>query len=66
MLHLYALLAEEAPAQLVLPAWAFPAIAAAVFILLAFVTWSYRDVANRHSDKTNGASGASDAGHGHH
>jgi hypothetical protein len=66
MSHLYALLAEAAPAQLVLPNWAFPAIAAAVFITLAFVTWSWRDVANRHSDKTGGDSTAPDAGHGHH
>lgn len=65
MSHAYALLAEAAPAQLVLPAWAFPAIAAAVFVILAFVTWSYRDVANRHSDKT-AAADHSDAGHGHH
>ena len=66
MSHLYTLLTEAAPAQLVLPNWAFPAIAVAVFLVLAFVTWSYRDVANRHSDKTGGASGHSDAGHGHH
>ena len=66
MSHLYALLAESAPAQLVLPNWAFPAIAGAVFLLLAIITWSYRDVANRHSDKTSGASAHSDAGHGHH
>ena len=66
MSHLYALLAGEAPAQLVLPNWAFPAIAAAFFIVVALVTWSYRDVANRHSDKTGGAADHSDAGHGHH
>jgi hypothetical protein len=65
MSHLFALLAE-APAPLVLPNWAFPAIAAAAFLVLGFVTWSYRDVANRHSDKTGGASGHSDAEHGHH
>ena len=66
MSHLYTLLTEAAPAQLVLPNWAFPAVAGAVFLVLALVTWSYRDVANRHSDKTGGASGHSDAGHGHH
>jgi hypothetical protein len=58
--------AEEAPAQLVLPNWAFPAIAAAVFLTLGLVTWSWRDVANRHSNKTGSASEHSDAGHGHH
>jgi len=48
------LLAEthEELAPMVAPPWVFAAIAAAVFILLAFVTYSYRDVANRHSDKT--------------
>jgi hypothetical protein len=57
--------AEEAPATLVLPNWAFPAIAAAIFITLGFISWSWRDVANRHSDKTT-PSDSSDAGHGHH
>jgi hypothetical protein len=40
-------------AELVLPVWAFPTIAAAIFLLLAVVTWSYRDVAHRHNDKTS-------------
>jgi hypothetical protein len=31
-----------------------PAIAFAVFLLLGITTWSYRDVANRHSHKTDG------------
>ena len=31
----------------------FAVIAAAIFTILGFVTWSYRDVANRHSDKTS-------------
>ena len=43
----------EEPAPLILPPIAFAGIAAGVFILLAFITWSYRDVANRHSDKTS-------------
>ncbi|TPW70169.1 hypothetical protein [Schumannella sp. 10F1B-5-1] len=33
------------------PTWVFPLIAAVGFLILAFVVWSYRDVANRHSDK---------------
>jgi hypothetical protein len=41
----------------------FAAIAAAIFIVLALVSWSYRDVAHRHNDKTSGAEGR---GHGHH
>jgi hypothetical protein len=51
MLSLITLAAEEAPAQLVLPNWAFPLIAAAFFLLLALVSWSFRDVANRHADR---------------
>lgn len=40
---------ESAP--LILPAWAFPLIAALAFLFMAVVTWTYRDVANRHADK---------------
>ena len=43
--------AEEAPAQLVLPNWAFPLIVAIGFVVLALVSWSFRDVANRHADR---------------
>ncbi len=45
-----------------LPPIAFAAIAAAIFLTLALVTWSYRDVANRHSDKTSDSAGQD----GHH
>ena len=41
-------------AELVMPTWAFPAIAAGVFLLLAVITWSYRDVYHRHGEKTSG------------
>ncbi len=59
------LLAEthEELAPMVAPPWVFAAIAAAIFIMLAFVTYSYRDVANRHSDKTSGQDATE---HGHH
>jgi|GEM_PF-1015118 hypothetical protein len=51
-------------AELVLPTWAFPAIAASIFLVLALVTWSYRDVYHRHADKTAGdASSHQDAHH---
>ena len=53
---------EEELAPLILPPIAFAGIAAGVFILLAFITWSYRDVANRHSQKT----GDDDHQTGHH
>jgi hypothetical protein len=35
----------------------FGAIAFTVFLLLGFVTWSYRDVANRHDHKNNHSEG---------
>ncbi|TPW74519.1 hypothetical protein [Schumannella soli] len=53
------------------PTWVFPLIAAVFFIGAAFVVWSYRDVANRHSDKVGDAvehtSGMDEgsAGHSH-
>ena len=59
------LAAEETQHALIFPNWVFPLIAAIVFVFLFIVCYSFRDVANRHSDKTGGASGHSDAGHGH-
>jgi hypothetical protein len=44
---------EEELAPLIAPPIVFAGIAAAIFVVLAFVTWSFRDVANRHSDKTS-------------
>lgn len=34
------------------PIW-FPVIAAGLFIFMGMVVWSFRDVANRHSHKTD-------------
>lgn len=51
MLPLATLAAEEAPAQLIMPAWAFPLIFAILFLVLALISWSFRDVANRHADR---------------
>jgi len=53
MLSLVTLIAEheEELAPLIMPPLAFAGIAIAVFVVLGFVSWSYRDVANRHSDK---------------
>lgn len=50
-MHFLLTLAGEAPAHLFLPNWAFPAISAGVFLVLALVSWSFRDVANRHADR---------------
>jgi hypothetical protein len=44
---------EEELAPLIMPPAAFAGIAAAIFLVLALVSWSYRDVANRHSDKAS-------------
>jgi hypothetical protein len=51
MSFLLTLAAEEAPAHLFMPNWAFPAIVAGAFLVLALVSWSFRDVANRHADR---------------
>lgn len=57
--------AHEELASLILPTWAFPAIAAAIFLVLAVISWSYRDVYHRHNDKT-AASDASSHQDAHH
>lgn len=64
MLHAIVLAAEEAPAHLIFPAWVFPLIAASVFVFLGFVMHSFRDVSNRHSQKTGGAAGHTTNDHG--
>jgi hypothetical protein len=53
-------IAEAALHPLFLPAWVFGLIAVAIFTLLGFMTFSYRDVANRHANKTD------KSGAGHH
>ena len=64
------LLEAEAHRELPIPAWGFGIIAFAVFVALAFVTLSYRNVANRHSHKAEAyarahANDVQQAGHGH-
>jgi hypothetical protein len=49
MLSIVLALAEhEELAPMIAPPWVFAAIAAAIFTILALVSWSFRDVANRH------------------
>jgi len=43
----------EELAPMIAPPWVFAVVAAAIFTILALVSWSFRDVANRHSDKTS-------------
>ncbi len=54
----------EELAPLIFPAPVFALIAVVVFAALGFVTWSFRDVANRHSNKTSKA-GNDSHGAGH-
>jgi hypothetical protein len=54
MLSLALAVAEhEELAPMIAPPWVFALIAASIFAILALVSWSFRDVANRHSDKTS-------------
>ncbi|CAB4898285.1 unannotated protein [freshwater metagenome] len=43
--------------ELPIPALMYGLIAMSIFILLAFITFSYRDVANRHDHKTSNSQG---------
>ena len=45
------ILASEGGLTLPFPSFWFGVIAISTFILLGFITWSYRDVANRHDHK---------------
>lgn len=40
-------------APLLMPPLAFAGVAVVLFAALGLVTWSYRDVANRHANKTS-------------
>jgi intracellular septation protein A len=53
------LAAEEALNPLWAPGWVFGVVPLTIFFVLGFVVYTYRDVANRHSNKT-------DQGHGGH
>ncbi|CAB4901001.1 MAG: hypothetical protein F2808_04770 [Actinobacteria bacterium] len=48
-------LAEAATHPLFLPAWVFGIIAVSIFVFLGFLVFSYRDVANRHANKSDKA-----------
>jgi len=59
--------AEEHHGNVALETLPFGIVAAVVFAVLALVTFSYRNVANRHADKVERAEASSshEAGHGH-
>lgn len=44
---------SEELAPLIMPPLAFAGIAVAFFVIAGLVSWSYRDVAHRHNDKTS-------------
>jgi hypothetical protein len=56
--------AVDHPMELPFPPIVFGLIAAVVFTALAFVTWSYRNVANRHPQKSAKYAATHDV-HGH-
>ena len=43
--------AAEAPVPLIMPPIGFALVAFGIFLLFGVVTWTYRDVANRHAHK---------------
>lgn len=68
-MHAVNLLAE-AESSLPVSPYLFGAVALVAFIALAFVTWSFRDVANRHPRQSAAeqphATGAHEVTEGHH
>ena len=58
-----AIFAAEKLAPLIAPAEVIAGVAALVFLMLGLVTFAYRDVANRHSNKTANKPSGHDAGH---
>jgi len=55
--------AEEHAAPLIMPNWAFALTAFIIFLIMGLVTWSFRDVANRHAHRVDAAGGHHDAAH---
>ena len=53
----------EELAPLIMPPVAFAGVAIGIFVLIGFITWSFRDVANRHSNKTAKSGDSHGAGH---
>ncbi len=52
MLSIFNEVAELGHTELPIPAILYGVIAMVAFLALGFVTWSYRDVANRHDHKS--------------
>jgi hypothetical protein len=47
----------EAATSSAFPTVIFGGIAMSLFLLLGWITWSFRDVANRHADKADDSQG---------
>jgi hypothetical protein len=62
-IFLNVLASGEELAPLIFPVIVFPMIAAVVLTTLGFVTWSFRDVANRQTAKPAKAGDAHGTGH---
>jgi hypothetical protein len=60
MILLTSVLTEAAKHPTWLPPVVFPIIAFSIFLFLGVVTWTYRDVANRHAPKAAMKAGATD------
>ena len=54
---------QHATAPLIAPPWVFALVMALFFTVIALITYSYRDVANRHAGKSRGASQSQDNAH---
>jgi hypothetical protein len=63
MILLSSVLTEAAKHPTWLPPLVFPIIAFLIFLFLGVVTWTYRDVANRHAPKAAAKANA-DSEHG--
>jgi hypothetical protein len=64
MILLTTALAEATEHPTWLPNYVFPIIAFLVFLFLGVVTWTYRDVANRHAPKAAAKAGLDHDEHG--
>lgn len=53
MSHLFSHAAEETAVTYPFPTFVFGIIAFSIFMVLGLITWSFRDVANRHDHKTS-------------
>jgi hypothetical protein len=63
LLRLIPSAAAEELAPLIMPPFAFAGIAVAFLVIAGLVSWSYRDVAHRHNDKTPSSSDSQSSHH---